>query len=61
MYIRALFGVAWPDLGGWGSYKMVLEKQKQRYSGLGSVTRQRLKVGDVTKWYQSHGFNTEPG
>jgi hypothetical protein len=18
-------------------------------------------VGDVTKWYQSHGFNTEPG
>jgi hypothetical protein len=20
-----------------------------------------LVVGDVTKWYQSHGFNTEPG
>jgi hypothetical protein len=20
-----------------------------------------LVVGDVTNWYQSHGFNTEPG
>jgi hypothetical protein len=38
---------------------MVSEQRKTMIQSLGSATRQGLVVEDITKWYQSHGFDTE--
>jgi hypothetical protein len=44
-------------VGGWGCYKLVSEKKYVYSVSMPDL----LVVGDVTNWYQSHGFNTEPG
>jgi hypothetical protein len=41
-----------------GATKWVSELRRCPRSG---VAQDLLVAGDVTNWYQSHGFNTEPG
>jgi hypothetical protein len=50
-------GIARP-VGGWGHYKLVLELSEVY---VWVAFPDLLVAGDVTNWYQSHGFNTEPG
>jgi hypothetical protein len=51
-----------PSRGGsLGTLQIGIRSSWEKIRLLGSVAQQRWMVRDVTNWYQSHGFNTEPG
>jgi hypothetical protein len=45
----------------WGRHNVVSEQKNNDKVVWVALPEQGLVAGDVTKWYQSHGFNTEPG
>jgi hypothetical protein len=58
MKYKSYLEVALPDLLVWG-YKLVSELKERIQEVM--LPDLLVVVGDVTNWYQSHGFNTEPG